>query len=257
MWKSGWKIDKEWLCGKEKWLFLLICGLILLILSFPAGSGSKGSGEEAGSPAVRSGSYWGDGQGAEEGRLSGGGRLSEAGPNLGGTQLSEAGQNSEGTRLSEAGQNSGGGQEAAGKASAQSLSDEERLYEKELEQRVKDILKYVDGVGEVDVMIALKSSKEKVLHVDKDKSRSSTEEKDSAGGTRKAMTEEIKESSLMSGGNGVNEPVIEKELQPEIAGIVISARGGGSAAVKAEISEAMEALFGLPAHKIKVLKRVE
>lgn len=228
MWKSGWKIDKEWLRGKEKWIFLLVCGLILLILSFPAGSGKKAGGEEAGSPAVQIGSAWGDSRGEEGGGQSDGD-----------------------------GQSSGGGRETAGKASSQSLTDEERLYEKELEQRVKDILKNVDGVGEVDVMITLKSSKEKVLHVDKDKSRSSTEEKDSAGGTRKAMTEEIKESSLMSGGNGNNEPVIEKELQPEIAGIVISAQGGGSAAVKAEISEAMEALFGVPAHKIKVLKRVE
>ena len=50
---------------------------------------------------------------------------------------------------------------------------------------------------------------------------------------------------------------MEKELKPELSGIVISADGGGSTAVKAEISEAMEALFGLPAHKIKVLKRVK
>lgn len=42
-----------------------------------------------------------------------------------------------------------------------------------------------------------------------------------------------------------------------MAGIVISADGGGNASVRAEISEAMEALFGLPAHKIKVLKRVK
>ena len=53
------------------------------------------------------------------------------------------------------------------------------------------------------------------------------------------------------------EPVVEKELAPEISGIVISAQGGGNASVQKEISEAMQALFGLPAHKIKVLKRVE
>lgn len=147
-------------------------------------------------------------------------------------------------------------QTAAGKISG-TQEDEERRYEKEMEQRVKDILKNVDGVGEVDVMLTLKSSKEKVLHVDRDRSRSTTEEKDSAGGTRKSQTEEMKESSLTTGTSGTQEPVIEKELQPEIEGIIISARGGGSAQVKAEISEAMEALFGLPAHKIKVLKRVE
>lgn len=44
---------------------------------------------------------------------------------------------------------------------------------------------------------------------------------------------------------------------PELSGIIISADGGGSTVVKSEISEAMEALFGLPSHKIKVLKRVK
>ena len=61
---------------------------------------------------------------------------------------------------------------------------------------------------------------------------------------------------MTAGATGSQEPVIEKELQPQIEGIIISAQGGGSPQVKAEISEAMEALFGLPAHKIKVLKRV-
>ena len=60
---------------------------------------------------------------------------------------------------------------------------------------------------------------------------------------------------MMSSGGG-NEPVVQKELKPELSGIIISAAGGGSPAVQAEISAAMEALFGLPAHKIKVLKRV-
>ena len=220
MWKSGWKIDKDWIHGKEKWLLLLVCGLLLLILSVPSGTGGSRE-KEAGSPQVKG----------------------------------EAAGGMDGSRQ-EMGEPLPDGSEAAGKAVAPS-ADAERQYEAEMEQRVKELLKNVEGVGEVDVMIRLKSSKEKVLHVDKDKSRTSTEEKDSAGGARKAMTEDIKETSLKTGSTGNETPVVEKELQPEIEGIIISAQGGGSASVKTEISEAMEALFGLPAHKIKVLKRVE
>lgn len=221
MWKSGLKIDREWLRGKEKWLLLLVCGLILLILSFPAGSGKE---QETGSPAAQIQRDWEASQGAD---------AASAGD---GTQTGS------GTSID---------------ASSQTVQDTEALYEKELELRVREILKNVEGVGEVDVMITLKSSKEKVIHIDTEKNRSSTEETDSAGGTRRSMTEEIRESSLLSGASGSGEPVIEKELQPEIAGIAISAQGGGSPTVKAEISEAMEALFGLPAHKIKVLKRAQ
>lgn len=51
--------------------------------------------------------------------------------------------------------------------------------------------------------------------------------------------------------------MFEEEPIQEVLGIIISADGGGSSVVKAEISAAMEALFGLPSHKIKVLKRVK
>ena len=39
-------------------------------------------------------------------------------------------------------------------------------YVASLEERVKEILKNVEGVGQVDVMIALKSTEEKVLQTD-------------------------------------------------------------------------------------------
>ena len=74
---------------------------------------------------------------------------------------------------------------------------------------------------------------------------------------REHADESLRESTVLTGSSGSGEPVVEKELAPEISGIVISAQGGGNASVQKEISEAMQALFGLPAHKIKVLKRVE
>ena len=126
-------------------------------------------------------------------------------------------------------------------------------YEKELEQRIAGLLDRVEGVGKADVMVVLKSSEERVFHVDKNSRTSATEEKGEDG--RIVREQELSESTVMGGGN--QGPVVEKELTPEVAGIVISADGGGNASVRAEISEAMEALFGLPAHKIKVLKRVE
>jgi len=119
---------------------------------------------------------------------------------------------------------------------------------------VREILRGVSGVGEVDVMIVLKSSAEKVIQVDNSTSKSVTTEKGS--GTDRAVESLEQEHSTTGSGSG-QEPVVAKEVYPEIAGIVISAYGGGNPSVQAEISEAMEALFGLPANKIKVLKRVE
>lgn len=132
-----------------------------------------------------------------------------------------------------------------------------QTYEQQMEKRVKEILGGVEGVGKVDVMIVLKSSEEKVIRVDKSMSSSSTQETDSSGGSRKIENQDISENTILSGSGDNGAPVVEKELKPEVAGVVISAQGGGSLKVKAEISEAMEALFDIPPHKIKVLKRVE
>ena len=130
-------------------------------------------------------------------------------------------------------------------------------YERFLEQRLEDILSHVDGVGQVEVMIVLKSSEEKVWRVDRDTSYSITQETDQNGGSRRVESQAVTENTILSGQTGKEEPLLTKEMKPEISGVIISAEGGKSPQVQAEISAAVEALFDVPSHKIKVLKRIE
>ena len=127
-------------------------------------------------------------------------------------------------------------------------------YEEQLERRIRELLKSVDGVGEADVMVVLKSSEERIWHMDKSSTSSVTEEIGSSSGSSRVTREENQSESTVLDGKSQS-PVMEKEVKPEISGVVISADGGGSAVIRAEISEAMEALLGLPANKIKVMKR--
>ncbi len=131
-------------------------------------------------------------------------------------------------------------------------------YEERLEKRIRELLRSVEGVGQVDVMVVLKSTGQKVLRVDRSGSSTVTKETDASGGSREITESQSEETTVLpQSGGGTDGPVVEKELSPEISGIVISADGGGSPEVCSEISQAMEALLGLPAHKIKVLKRVK
>ena len=131
---------------------------------------------------------------------------------------------------------------------------ENSYYEKLLEQRIRELLKNVEGVGEVDVMVVLKASEERIWHVDKSSTSSVTEENGAGSGSSRITREENQSESTVIDGKSQS-PVMEKEVKPEISGVVISADGGGSAVIRAEISGAMEALLGLPANKIKVMKR--
>ena len=136
-------------------------------------------------------------------------------------------------------------------------ADDAVSYERFLEQRLEDILSHVDGVGQVEVMIVLKSSEEKVWRVDRDTSYSITQETDQNGGSRRVESQAVTENTILSGQTGKEEPLLTKEMKPEISGVIISAEGGKSPQVQAEISAAVEALFDVPSHKIKVLKRIE
>lgn len=224
---------KSWK-GRDKWLFFLTIGVILCILAFPVESLTQKSRAVSGDAG---------------GRMAGAAQeASKSGAGSGGLEGTGAGE-TDGIEDSFGPDMNGPALEVAARVS--------NSYEAELEERVRQILKNVDGVGKVDVMIVLKSSAQKVVHTDNSFSRSMTDEKDSTGGTRKIENEENDAVTVFTTGDGQNTPIIEKELRPELSGIIISASGGGNPTVRAEISAAMEALFDLPAHKIKVLKRVE
>ena len=218
-----WKLNFRG--GKDKWLVALAVGLVFLILAFPAGG--KGAG---------SGGGWMQGQPVE---------------GQDGQSLETNGKDAEGDGADEKDSDS---QESSAKPAA---SKGTLTYEQQLEERLKELLGHVEGVGQVEVMIVLKSSEEKIWRVDRNTSYSSTQETDANGGTRDIRSQETTEGTILSGQSGAEGPLLEKEMRPEISGVVVTADGGGSPTVQAEISAAVEALFDVPSHKIKVLKRAE
>lgn len=128
-------------------------------------------------------------------------------------------------------------------------------YVAELENRLKNMLKKVEGIGEVEVMITIESSKEKVILKDSPYTQDSSNEADGQGGSRitNGLSKE-EETVLVQSEEGGAVPYIIKEIEPKIAGVVVIAQGGGNTKVINEINSAIEALFGVPIHKIKVMK---
>ncbi len=143
-------------------------------------------------------------------------------------------------------------------ASAQEGNEDSQKYEEYLEKRTEETLRHVEGVGEVEVMITLRSTGQKIVEKDQQSSSQSTEETDSAGGTR--STEESssdKTSVYEQGTDGSQIPYVTKEISPEVEGVVVIADGGDNAVVVRNITEAVQALFGVEAHKIKIMKRAD
>ena len=126
-------------------------------------------------------------------------------------------------------------------------------YVEALENKLVHILENVDGVGKAEVMITLKSSRESVLNKDVSEETQTEEEKNSE--TQKINRSQKKdEETILSDSSGNSAPYVVKELEPEIAGIIISCEGADNKVVAASVLEAAQVLFGVSANHIKVLK---
>ena len=114
-----------------------------------------------------------------------------------------------------------------------------------LEQRLVTALEKVEGVGKVTVMITLKSSKEKVTLKDSPYT-------DSTSGD--SVEKKQEEETILIEEDGSTTPYVVKENEPIIEGVLVIAKGGGNQTLKNEIIHAVEVLFNVSSHKIRVMK---
>ena len=118
-------------------------------------------------------------------------------------------------------------------------------YTAYMEERLERILSQIDGAGQVQVMITWKSDGEKVV------------EKDRQGGSRTTSSHDTQETTVYNSGSstsGVQEPYVSKELSPQAQGVIVIAPGGDDAVVVKNITEAVQALFEIDTHKIRIMK---
>ncbi len=131
---------------------------------------------------------------------------------------------------------------------------EKEDYSAYLENKLERVLAQMEGVGRVTVMITVSDNGESVVEKDASGSSTTTTENDSSGGVRTVTEEQSSETTVYLETDGESRPYVQKEKLPSIEGVIVVAEGGGNSRIVSEISEAVEALFSVEAHKIKVVK---
>ena len=124
----------------------------------------------------------------------------------------------------------------------------------DLEEKLEDILESIDGVGKVKVLIKYSESSTVVAMYNETVSESTTKENDGDGGSKDVKETENKKEIVYTDEDGTNKPITEKVGMPVIEGAIITAQGAENANTKASIVSAVEAVTGLPVHKIQVLE---
>lgn len=136
-------------------------------------------------------------------------------------------------------------------------AQEIQSQEEAMEQALADTLAQVDGVGAVRVALTLESTNRKIVEKDVPDSQSS-ETRTSGDETSENSSFSQEESTVYEkDGSGAETPYVISEEYPAVRGVLIVAEGGDNPVVIQEIQEAVMALFGVDAHKIKVMKMKE
>ena len=123
-----------------------------------------------------------------------------------------------------------------------------------LENKLKNILSKIQGVGEVEVCLNYSESSEVVAMYNENSTTSTTEETDDSGGTRKIEETDTQKDVIFGEDNGTKTPITAKVVNPKIEGAIITAKGANNAEVKNNIIQAVEAVTGLATHKIQVFE---
>lgn len=124
----------------------------------------------------------------------------------------------------------------------------------DMEANLENILSKIEGVGNVKVLVTYSQSSEVIAMYNESNKNSTIEEKDSGGGIRTTEQIDTTRDVIYKEENGKKVPITQKVINPKVEGAIITAEGSNNAIIKNNIIQAVEAVTGLPTHKIQVFE---
>ena len=126
-----------------------------------------------------------------------------------------------------------------------------------IEARLEAILAKVEGVGEVSVTVILENGPEYIYAINENINETKTEEKGNNGSSRVTVETTNSDQMVMAqpGNLGGQQPVVVKEMKPEIAGVLVAAEGARNAHIKETLARAVQTLLNVSPHKVSILPK--
>lgn len=132
--------------------------------------------------------------------------------------------------------------------SSQETDNKSAGYRATEEGKLRSALEKIEGAGKVEVVMHFSSGDVKRPATNDNTQVSTTEEKDSAGATRKNIQNNNGSQVVMSN----NEALILQVDNPKLTGVLIVAEGASNGKVKYEIEKAVSTLYDISLDKVTV-----
>ncbi|MFG6114380.1 stage III sporulation protein AG [Halobacillus sp. MO56] len=131
------------------------------------------------------------------------------------------------------------------------IKELEDSYEKEL----TPLLENIKGVSEVEVMVNLGATKEKLYDKNLIIGKQTTEESDKNGGERN-IEDYSREQQLVLVRQGDQElPLLIQTKKPNVKGVLVVAKGVDHMQVKQWVVEAVSRVMDVPSHRVSVMPK--
>lgn len=124
-----------------------------------------------------------------------------------------------------------------------------------MENRTKEILEKIVGVGTVDIMVTVESTEEIVVVRNMNDSQAQSEETDASGGKRHT-TQYTRDGEIVTySQSGDETPIVTKRIKPQVRGVLVVAKGAENKTVRNLIEQAVEKGLNVPSYRISVVPR--
>ncbi len=128
-------------------------------------------------------------------------------------------------------------------------------YVREWEKKLEESLLYIEGAGQVKVLITLKESEQKILAKDGTEDISETTETDASGGSRRMTENRMEKNTVYTvDERGQDVTYVVKTITPTVEGVVVIAQGADIPRVRQNIIESIQVLFDIDMNKITIVK---
>jgi stage III sporulation protein AG len=125
-------------------------------------------------------------------------------------------------------------------------------YESQVQEKLKETLEQVEGVGNVQVMVTFECGEEQVPALNITDSTNTTEERDTEGGTRSNTQNNNGTTVVTTSDGSKSEPLIVKTYKPKVTGVCVVAEGADNKLTELRISKAVMNLFNITEDKVNV-----
>ena len=118
-------------------------------------------------------------------------------------------------------------------------------YRKQLEQELSEIISYIDGAGEVKILITMETGTEDVYAVEKKTEEKTSQSAEDDSGSSEGEYKEENKYVTVKRKDGSEDAVLRKQIMPKIRGVLVVCDGGGNSVVKEKITQAVSGALNI------------